>query len=757
MAFRFSLFRLLLLVVLATAATQARAQTNFSLSAGWNLLGNRSAASIEVATTFGDANKIMSVWTWNRAASKWAFYTPSLTGQALTNYANTKGYDVLISIAPKEGFWVNASAANALAGPVANAVTLVASDLQSGWNLLGSADNKTPSELNLGLTNSLNVANKAIITAWAWDAPSTKWRFFAPPLEAQGGTALADYISTKGYLPFTAALSPADGFWLNIGAASGTTAPGTAIGLTITSNVPSVATAGSTYSFAFSASGGTPPYTWDAVTIAPDGNTNGFAINNSTGVFSGTPKYAGRMPLLVSVSDAAYRRVSVQYAFAVSGIGSSKAITNTPPAGVQGSSYQFRFSTSWTNQLGCDPALRFIEGSLPPGLTLNTLSGDLGNPPSASGTPLTSGAYTFTLAASQYSTCTSAPYETNAQTFTVQVSPASTPASPPGASNWVRNVANPILAPAPSGWDDFQISSPAVIKAGGIFLLYYEGEDSATHTRKIGVATSTDGITWTKSPSNPVLSPGAAGSWDALEVRYPVVHFDGTTYRMWYWGKNNTDSTSSQAAAMIGLATSPDGVTWTKRTSPVLGTAYGGSGYIPGTVVQNAGQFLMWYESPFGAIGRATSTDGINWTDSGNVRSTPSFNGKRPSVLLDGTTYRMWFGKTNSLGAGILGGPSVRNSNIGYASSADGVNWTVYTQSPSVCFFCVLPDDPIIPVLVMGSAGSWDRPGVGQPSVLKDGATFKMWYAGGRINLPQFGSLNSSSFISGSIGYAVIP
>lgn len=539
------------------------------------------------------------------------------------------------------------------------------------------------------------------------------------------------------------------------------TAPGTAVGLTITSNVPAAATAGIAYSFTFTASGGTPPYTWDAVTIAPDTQTNGFTMNTTTGVLSGIPQFSGRMPLLVSVVDSAYRRTSVQYDFPVGGTGSSKAITNTPPSGVQGYSYQFRFSTSWTNQLGCDPSLLFIEGSLPPGLTLNTLSGDLGNPPNVSGTLLTAGTYTFTLSASQSSFCTSAPFETNAQTFTVQIAPAAAPTSPPGASNWVKNAANPVLTPSSSGWDDFQISSPSVIKAGGNFLLYYEGEDSATHTRKIGLATSTDGIAWTKSSPNPILSPGPAGSWDSFEVRYPTVHFDGTTFRMWYWGKSSPDSTSSQSAAMIGLATSSDGVTWTKQANPVFGTAYGGSGYIPGAVIQNAGGFVMWYGSPFGDIGRATSTDGITWTDTGIVQSVSSLvstlHGTQPSVVLDGSTYRMWFKKINNLGAGILGGPSVRNANIGYASSTDGVNWSPYTQSPSVCFFCILPDDPIIPVLVMGPAGAWDRPGVGQPSVIKDGTTFKMWYTGGRINLPAFGSLNSISFIDGSIGYAVIP
>lgn len=219
---------LLLAAWTVNSAVFAQAGAALNLVTGWNLLGNSSAVPVDVAATFGDVAKITTVWTWNKAGSKWAFYAPSMTPSALAAYAQGKGYDVLTGIPPKEGFWVNASTPAALTGPVANQVTLVASDLQQGWNLLASADNKTPSQLNQALSSSLNAAAKAMVSAWAWDAPNTKWRFYAPSLEAQGGTALADYITAKGYLPFSTALSAVDGVWLNIGA-------GTPVGPTLVS------------------------------------------------------------------------------------------------------------------------------------------------------------------------------------------------------------------------------------------------------------------------------------------------------------------------------------------------------------------------------------------------------------------------------------------------------------------------------------------------------------------------------------------
>ncbi len=221
----------LLLPVLALAASP------ISLRVGWNLVGNGDPVAIVVATPLFDPAKITTVWKWNKQDSKWAFYTPLMTSENLTAYAQSKGYDVLTSIASKEGFWVNASVATVLTDPLAlppapgtAAVILAESDLIRGWNLVASADNKNPSQLNTGLNSSLNTADKGIVTAWAWDAGSLNWKFYAPALEAEGGSVLANYISGKGYLAFSTAPSATDGFWMNIGAPTVVIAPtGTAL------------------------------------------------------------------------------------------------------------------------------------------------------------------------------------------------------------------------------------------------------------------------------------------------------------------------------------------------------------------------------------------------------------------------------------------------------------------------------------------------------------------------------------------------
>ena len=66
--------------------------------------------------------------------------------------------------------------------------------------------------------------------------------------------------------------------------------------------------------------------------------------------------------------------------------------------------------------------------------------------------------------------------------------------------------------------------------------------------------------------------------------------------------------------------------------------------------------------------------------------------------------YRMWY----SVRSGVFGA-------IGYATSQDGLAWTKYPQ----------------PVLSHGPAGSADSFSAADPTVLKDGSTWKMWYTGG--------------------------
>ena len=97
--------------------------------------------------------------------------------------------------------------------------------------------------------------------------------------------------------------------------------------------------------------------------------------------------------------------------------------------------------------------------------------------------------------------------------------------------------------------------------------------------------------------------------------------------------------------------------------------------------------------------------------------------------------YKMWYsGRT-----GVFGG-------IGYATSTDGVTWTKYTAGGA------LP----VPVLNHGIPGSADSFSAADPSVLKDGSTWKMWYTGDDSNKKRIAYATSQDGLTWTKGGKVI-
>jgi alpha-tubulin suppressor-like RCC1 family protein len=189
---------------------------NLALPHGWNLLGNGLNQSLAVASLFNDQNSVTSVWKWDAGTFIWQFYTPLMDATALQAYAASKGYGVLSTINPGDGYWVNAKAQATVGTQSGDSFILTGMDLAKGWNLVATGSDITPPEFNASLNASAVPAS--LTTLWAWDNQQSAWYFYAPSLAAQGGTALSDYISKKGYLDFVTAnkkLGNGTGFWVN--------------------------------------------------------------------------------------------------------------------------------------------------------------------------------------------------------------------------------------------------------------------------------------------------------------------------------------------------------------------------------------------------------------------------------------------------------------------------------------------------------------------------------------------------------------
>ena len=138
--------------------------------------------------------------------------------------------------------------------------------------------------------------------------------------------------------------------------------------------------------------------------------------------------------------------------------------------------------------------------------------------------------------------------------------------------------------------------------------------------RGIGYATSPDGIQWTKHTGNPVFAGGTA-AWEVYAVWCSVLK-EAVGYSMWYTGVNATRDT-----LRIGRATSTDGLNWNRDTvnNPVInhgswGAWDDGSVLLPYIVTIEGRQCLIYtgrhnYDNPPWHLGAAWSTNGgTTWT-----------------------------------------------------------------------------------------------------------------------------------------------
>lgn len=288
------------------------------------------------------------------------------------------------------------------------------------------------------------------------------------------------------------------------------------------------------------------------------------------------------------------------------------------------------------------------------------------------------------------------------------------------APGWVEFADNPVLAPGPLGtWDDWDVYSVHVVHSAGGYRMWYTGDNRSTEKAQIGLANSSDGVTWRKYSGNPVVKVGASRRWDDDALRSPCVLYMGGQWKMWYTGS------AVAGPWRFGYATSPDGTAWTKHASnPVLSPGSAGSWdyaiiYAP-DVIYSAGLYHMWYTGGGSgnarSIGYATSPDGVAWRKHPNnpvltVGPTGAWDSLQvvsPSVVVIDGVYHMWYqgGKTV--------GDSTRTA-FGHATSTDGVRWT---------------KDPANPVKAPGAAGTWDADRIYFPTVWRDCGALRMWFHG---------------------------
>jgi L-ascorbate metabolism protein UlaG (beta-lactamase superfamily) len=249
---------------------------------------------------------------------------------------------------------------------------------------------------------------------------------------------------------------------------------------------------------------------------------------------------------------------------------------------------------------------------------------------------------------------------------------------------------NPVLARGAEGeWDSGFAYAGQVVYADGQFHMFYMGGEGQLGTRAaaVGYATSLDGLTWTKYARNPV----------------PLV-----TEEEWMLYLNPLLKPGMLPGQTVLRATASDPTgPWTVDETPVLtigsGRDWDTQGILPFSVVRTADEYVLYYNG-FGAlpgtgIGMATSPDGLTWakyddpatTDGVFSHSDPVFgaadNGhwdgfavRFPSVLRTEQGWLMFYSGAGEGPCPLVAFPY----QIGLAASDDGITWTRFQADPVI-------------------------------------------------------------------------
>lgn len=100
--------------------------------------------------------------------------------------------------------------------------------------------------------------------------------------------------------------------------------------------------------------------------------------------------------------------------------------------------------------------------------------------------------------------------------------------------------ANPMLQVSQS-WEKANLFYPYVIREGKTWVMFYDaywtGHPTARTSTAMGMATSPDGLHWTKCDANPIITPTPDSKYDAIYTSSQSVIRDGDQYRLFYGGR----------------------------------------------------------------------------------------------------------------------------------------------------------------------------------------------------------------------------
>jgi len=290
--------------------------------------------------------------------------------------------------------------------------------------------------------------------------------------------------------------------------------------------------------------------------------------------------------------------------------------------------------------------------------------------------------------------------------------PAPATAPSPAHYNWSAQAMPVIFQGKPGDWDSHDVLNPSIVLFHRTYVNLYSGWDGKTMST--GLATSSDGLHWTKQGK--LFGPDTR-TWEGDYIAANGAAVESAGQLMYFY--------QAGRPPRIGLAASSDSRTWTKHGEPVVGLGPRGSwderGVADPYVIHAGTNLYMFYLGMDRAqrqrLGVARSPDGITWT---KLRTNPvlelgafaAFDERglgEPAVWdAHGYYWMLYTGRDRK-----------ENRRLGLARSRDGVHWDKLSD------FVIAGDQP------------WDSKVICDPSVILDGDTVRVWFAGGDVPSPD--------------------
>ena len=205
-------------------------------------------------------------------------------------------------------------------------------------------------------------------------------------------------------------------------------------------------------------------------------------------------------------------------------------------------------------------------------------------------------------------------------------------------------------------------------------------------------------VAWAPAAAEPVFRGAGGDAWDKqIRERGWILIVDGT-YHLWYTGYNDARS----PLKLLGHATSPDGVRWTRDAANPLVTD---SWVEDVCVVRHEGTYVMFAEGKDDIAHMLTSPDGVHWRERGplDIRTTdgkPLSPGPygTPTAWVEGGTWYLFYERGDQ--------------GVWLATSKDRATWVNVRDEP------VLPRGP----------AAYDRFAVALNQVVKRDGTYYAFY-----------------------------